>query len=137
FEHRIYRWRIALLLWFLKLMVHNAWILYQAVRKKKVPLFTFIKKLARQMAPIRKISEDLNEHELVSLKKSKHCRICTMMGKKSSCTMFCKECGVPMHSWHSECEHRAVFTNNFEILRHRNYHYEENISNLQQPETED
>lgn len=43
YPHRVLNWDVALMLWCLKLIVHNAHVLYQTVNRTHMPLHRFIK----------------------------------------------------------------------------------------------
>ena len=134
YRHRLYRWRIALLLWFLKLVVHNAYVLYKAIQGERMSESQFIAELARQLSPIEPISDDMKMHSLSHLTKEEHCKVCFWMrGIRSSTPYFCEECGAAIHPSHTELEHSQFFTGNVDLVRKRNFSTKEREFTAQAP----
>lgn len=102
FRHRLYRWRNSLLLWYLKLVVHNSWVLYQAIRGIRISENDYIRALARDLSPVTPMDNDLNHHlPLAHLanKEEEHCKLCLWWNHKHSSTpYFCRECNAAIHT---------------------------------------
>ena len=101
YAHRVFRWRVAVWVWSMNMMVHNARTIYNSLvpANKQMTQAQFTMELARTIYTV----PDQTQHKLVRTSKKGTCKICykyftTKSGKKkrSSCKHRCSVCG-PMH----------------------------------------
>ncbi|KAG2389582.1 hypothetical protein C9374_014142 [Naegleria lovaniensis] len=100
YRHRVFRWRVAVWIWTMNLMVHNARIIYNSLSPKPMTQSEFIIALAKTMYEV-----PTHSHKLVPIPNGEKldCRICyrfytSKSGKKkrSKSTHMCTICG-PIH----------------------------------------
>lgn len=103
YPHRVLNWDVALLLWCIKLIVHNAHVLYQAVNRCHMPLHQFVKLLVNELAPPKDedIEDEMDKHitDTRADGKTGKCVICQMKDptKRNTSTHWCLGCKKPMH----------------------------------------
>ena len=104
YSQRISRWRLTLIIWLFKALLHNTQILYQHLNQKNFTTKQFLEFFVSKL-----IGRNNNENNSLQLsnqinsiiKLSKHlsCRLCYQEKKiTSSCRHYCTICQVPIHS---------------------------------------
>ena len=102
YNHRISRWRVTLIIWLIKCLIHNSQIIYQYQQNITISSKTFIQKFINEIIGINTINSSLKiiEHIMAikKLKKRKICRLCWYEEAiSSSCNYYCSICQIPLH----------------------------------------
>ena len=115
YDHKISRWRVTLIIWWMKCLVHNTQIIYQNITNTKMSSKTFIEKFISSIVSTVPLNQSfiLEDHfnAIKRLTKPKNCRYCYMYTHhKSTCHHICTKCQIPLHLKCSQdlCKHAQI-----------------------------
>lgn len=98
YPHKSIKRTSAQLLYYIKMAVVNAWIVFQEINEQKSGQKQFILKLIEQLFPIQKKRSSDNNHKLIKTSNGKNCHYCYQQKQISSSTcFFCEKCQKYLH----------------------------------------
>ena len=109
FKHRISRWKIAILIFFIRMLIQNSRVTYNHFQEEKSTV-DFIKDLSAALAGDGSApTADLARHELAHNNKRRRCALCWSNGKNSQSLYYCTGCKCQMHKSCFDSFYHAVF----------------------------
>lgn len=97
FPHSLARWKVALGIWLIRVLLHNARVVFNKAHTPQIETSEFLTQLCIALSPVSP-QQLLQDHPLVSMRrKYGKCFVCKRHGRSSNTTLKCATCNKWIH----------------------------------------